>query len=82
MPRRIVLLTASGVAENVARDVQILPDDESLDSAELKRLQGVFNTEAVLRGVLADLVEVPLDELLLLDELHVGQRLRCKLDCL
>ena len=41
-------LTTGGVAEDVAGDVQVLPNDESLDGTELERLEGVLDTEAVL----------------------------------
>ena len=74
--------TSRGIAENISSDVEVFPDNEGLDGTKLQCLQRILDTVAVLSGVLADLVEVPLDELLLLDELHVGQRLRCKLDCL
>ena len=75
-------LTASGVPEDIARDVKVLPDDQGLDSTKLKRLESVLDTKAVLAGVLTNFVEVLLDELLLLDELDVGKRLRGKLNSL
>ena len=65
--------TAGSVAEAVARDVQVLPDDEGFDGTKLQSFERVLNTEAVFAGILADLIEVPLDELLLLDKLHVGE---------
>ena len=76
------MLTASGVAENVACNIEVLPDDQSLDGTELKCLECVFDTKAVFRCILADLVEVTLDQLLLLHELDVRQRLRRQLDSL
>ena len=66
----------------ITSDVQVLPNDQGVDRAELKCFHGVFNTEAVLRGIAADLVEVVLDELLLLHELHVRQRLSRQFDSL
>lgn len=74
--------TTSSIAEDVTSDVQILPDDESLHSTELEGPQRVLDTETVLAGILTDLVEVPLNELLLLDELDVGKRFRCKFNSL
>lgn len=74
--------TSSSVAEDVARNVQILPYYKRLDSAKVKRFQGIVHTEAVFAGVLADLVEVSLNKLLLLYELDVGKGLGGEFDSL
>ena len=74
--------TVGSIAENIAGDVEVLPDDQSFDGAELESLESVFDTEAISASILADLVEILLDELLLLDELDVRKRLRGQLDSL
>ena len=75
-----LLLTVGAVLEDVALDIQILPTDENLDRSHLQRLEGVLHAEAVLAGVLGDLVEVPPYQLFLLNELDVGQALGRQLD--
>lgn len=50
------------VAEDVASDVQVLPDDESLDGSELETAEGILDTKAVSARVEGDLVKVLLDE--------------------
>ena len=72
--------TSGSIPENVTRDVQVLPYDKRLDSTQLECLERVVNTEAVLSGILADLVEVALNKLLLLHELDVRERLSCQLN--
>ena len=67
--------TTSCVAEDVSGNVQVFPHNQCLDRTKLETLERVVDTEAVFAGVLADLVEVTLDELLLLDELDVRERL-------
>ena len=64
--------------QSEARDVQILPNDQSFHCAQFKTLEGIFNTEAVLASVLADLVKVLLDQPLLLHKLDISKRLCCK----
>lgn len=63
--------TAGRVPENITRDVEVLPYDERLHSTEFQRLERIIDTEAVLASVLADLVEVLLNQPLLLDEFDV-----------
>ena len=75
-------LTTGGVAEDVAGDVQVLPDDQGLHGTELEGLERVVDTETVLAGVLTDLVEVLLNELLFLDELDVRESLSSELNSL
>ena len=75
-----VLLLRLAVEQDAPLDRQILPHDERLDSPHLQTRQGVIHPEAVLAAVLADLVEVLADELLLLDELDVAERLGGELD--
>jgi hypothetical protein len=65
--------TSGGIAKYVTGHVQVLPDDQGLDSTKLKRLQCIIDTEAVPARVHADLVEILLDQLLLLYELDVGK---------
>lgn len=64
----------------MACDIQVLPHDQGLDGTEFKRFQRIIDTKAVFVRVLADLIEVLLDEPLLLHELNVGQCVRRKLD--
>lgn len=64
--------TSCGVAEDVARGVKVFPDDERLDRAKIECFQGIIDTKAVLASVLANFVEVFLDEPLLLYEFDVG----------
>jgi hypothetical protein len=68
------------VLHNIPQNVQILPDYEHLNGARLKGLQSVIDTEAVLTGVLGDLVKVLADQLLLLDELDILQAVRGELN--
>jgi len=49
------LVGAGGlVAEGEAVDVEVFPDDEGFDGAEVEGLEGVADHEAVLAGVLGD----------------------------
>ena len=73
-------ITAVAVPEDPAGDLEVLKDDESLDSTELKGLEGVINTVADLAGILANFLEVLSNELLLLDELDVAEGLGRQLD--
>lgn len=75
-------LTSCSVAKAVAGNVEVLPDDESLDCSELEGFERILDTEAVFSCILTDLIEVFLDEPLLLDEFDVGQGFGCQLDCL
>ncbi len=68
--------------ENPASDLQVLEDDQSLSGTSLERLQGVVDTVADLARILGDVVEVLVDELLLLDELDVAERLASQLNSL
>lgn len=74
--------TTGGVPEDITHDIQVLPDDEGLDSTKVECLERIVDTKAVLASVLADFVEVLLDELLLLHELDVRESLRGKFDSL
>jgi len=65
--------TSSSVPQHISSDIEVLPDNESLDGTKFKSLEGIVNTEAVSASVLADFVEVFLDELLLLHKFHIGQ---------
>ena len=64
---------AVGVLEDPAVDLQILEDDESLNSTKLKSLEGVVDTVTNTAGILRNLLKVLSDELLLLDELDVAE---------
>jgi len=68
---RKAILTTCGIPKDVACDVQVLPDDKSLDSAQLQGLECIVDTEAVFARVLTDFVKVSLDEFLFLNELDV-----------
>lgn len=50
------------VTEPVPCHLEVLPDDERLDGSELETAEGVVDAEAVLAGVLRDLVKVLLDQ--------------------
>ena len=58
--------TAGRIPEHISGDVEVLPYNQRLHGTKFKRLEGVVDTEAVLASILADLVEVLLDQLLLL----------------
>lgn len=64
----------------MACDIQVLPHDQGFDGTEFKRFQRIIDTKAVFVRVLADFIEVPLDEPLLLHEFDVCQCIRCKFD--
>lgn len=71
-----------GVLENPAVDLQVLKDDESLNSTELEGLECVVDTVTDAAGVLGDLLKVLSDKLLLLDELDVAESLGGELNSL
>ena len=73
-----ICLTSSCIAKDISGDVQVFPYDQRLNGAELESLERVFDTEAVSARVLADLVEVLLDQLLFLNKLDVCERFRSK----
>ncbi len=74
-------LRAVAVLEGPQRVIsKILEDDQGLDSTKLKSLEGVVNAIADAAGVLADLLEIFTNELLLLDELDIAERLGRQLD--
>lgn len=73
---------AVGVLEDPSVDLQVLEDDESLNSTKLKSLEGVVDTVTDTSGILGDLLEVLSDELLLLDELDVAEGLGRQLNSL
>ena len=66
---------AVGVLEDPAVDLQVLEDDESLNSTELKSLEGIVDTVTDTAGILGNLLKVLSDELLLLNELDVAESL-------
>ena len=59
-------------------DIQIFPNNQRLDGAKLESLQRILDTETVFSRVLADLVEVLLDQLLFLNELDIREGFRSK----
>lgn len=63
--------TPSSVTEKVASNVKVLPDDEGLHCAKFERLERIVNTETIFAGILADLVEIPLDQFFLLNEFDI-----------
>mmetsp|Transcript_30137 Transcript_30137/g.49809 ORF Transcript_30137/g.49809 Transcript_30137/m.49809 type:complete len:431 (+) Transcript_30137:808-2100(+) len=62
------------------QQLEVVPDHQRLHGAQVQRLQRVLHHEAVLARVLGDLLEVLLQQLLLLHQLHVAQRLAAQLD--
>ena len=63
--------TPGSVTQDVSGNVEVFPDDQSLCGTEFESLESVVHTEAVFSSILADFVEVLLDELLLLHKLDV-----------
>ena len=78
--KEIVGLTTSGISQCVSRDLQILPNYQSLYGAHVQCFERVHDTVAVLPGIERDLVEVFLDQALLLHELDVCERVGCQFD--
>lgn len=74
--------TSCSISEYISGDIQIFPDNKRLDGAEFQTLESIVDTKAVFTGILADFIEVALDQFLLLYELHVGERLCSKFDSL
>lgn len=74
--------TSGRVTKNETSYVQIFPNNQSFNSTKLECLESVGNAKAVFARVLADLIKVLLDQLLLLDELDIGQRFRGQIDSL
>jgi hypothetical protein len=68
------ILTSSRIAKDEASSVQILPNNQGLNSTELERLESVGDTEAVFACILADVIEIRLDQFLLPDKLDISQR--------
>jgi hypothetical protein len=66
--------------QHPASDFQVLKDDQSLGSTCLEGLEGVVDTVADLARVLGNVVKVLVDQLLLLDELDVAERLSSQLN--
>merc|ERR1711977_255674 len=66
-------VASAGVAEDVPRNVKILPDDQGFDGAKLQPAEGIFDTVADPASVHGDLIEVLLQKLLLLYELDVAE---------
>jgi len=73
-------LLSSCIPKYMSSDVQIFPNDQRLDGAEFESLQRVLNPKTVFARVLADLVEVLLDQLLFLNELDVCERFCSEFD--
>eukprot|EP00754_Rhynchopus_humris_P023566 Rhum_TRINITY_DN14840_c11_g1::Rhum_TRINITY_DN14840_c11_g1_i3::g.125328::m.125328 len=59
---------------------ELLPQDQRLHRSHLKRAHRVVHAEAVHVRVLCDLVKELVDQLLLLQELHVAQHVLAELD--
>lgn len=76
------VLSASGILEGPAGDLQVLKNNEGFDSTKLQGLESVVDTVTDTAGILADLFEVLADQLLFLDELDVAKSLRGQLDSL
>jgi len=70
------------VLDLVAHHLDILEQHHRLEGAELERLHRVVHSEADVAGVECDFFEELADDLLLLDEFNVGERVLSKLDCL
>ena len=75
-----LLLTGGTVLQCVPLDIQVLPTNQGFDRSHLQCPQRVLYAKAVLSSVLGDLVKVPTYQLLLLNELHIGEGLSRELD--
>ena len=63
--------------------VHLRPESSvSFYSAEVKAFQRVIDAKAIFASILADLVEILLDEFLLLNKLDIGQGFRGQFNCL
>lgn len=71
-----------GILEHPPVDLQVLEDDESLNSTELEGLESVVDTVTDASSILGDLLKVLSDELLLLDELDIAECLCGELNSL
>lgn len=67
--------TSSSVSKHISRNIQILPYDQSLNSTELKTFESVVDSETVSASILANFVEILLNESLFLDEFDIGKGL-------
>ena len=74
------MLTICGVSKDITCNVEILPDNQRLDSAKFESLKSVFDTEAIFPGIQTNLIEILLYEFFLLDELDVCKGFGCKFD--
>lgn len=63
--------TPSSVTKKVTSNVKVLPDDEGLHCAKFQRLECIVNTETIFAGILADFVEISLNQLLLLNKFDI-----------
>ena len=66
------MLTSCSIPQDVASDIEVLPDNQSLNGSQFKSFESVLNSEAVPACVLTDFIEILLDEFLFLDKLDVG----------
>lgn len=63
--------TSCSVAQSVTGDIQVLPDNQSLNSTHFEGLESIIDTKTVFSCILTDFVEIFLDEALLLNKLDV-----------
>jgi hypothetical protein len=75
-----ICLTSGRIPKDISGDIQVFPNDQRLNGAELESLEGILNTKTISACVLADFVEVLLDQLLFLNELDVRERFRREFD--
>mmetsp|Transcript_18780 Transcript_18780/g.56717 ORF Transcript_18780/g.56717 Transcript_18780/m.56717 type:complete len:243 (-) Transcript_18780:697-1425(-) len=74
------LVARAGVFQCVSHISQVLPHYQSLHRTHLQPLERVLNPKAELARVLRDLLKVLRNELLLLHESHIAERLLRELD--
>mmetsp|Transcript_65180 Transcript_65180/g.180799 ORF Transcript_65180/g.180799 Transcript_65180/m.180799 type:complete len:280 (+) Transcript_65180:288-1127(+) len=75
-----LLRISVGIADLDALQLYALPDDEGLHRTHVQALHRVFVAKAVLAGVLRHFIQKLCDQLLLLHELYVLQRLSGELN--
>jgi len=72
--------TVGSVLQDVSHGLEVLPNDQGLNGSHVESLEGILDSEDELSSVESDLIEELLDELLLLDELDVGERVGGEID--
>jgi len=59
----------------MSSDVQVFPNNEGFYSAKFKGFESIINSKAIFARILADLVEILLDQSLFLNKFDIGKGL-------